>query len=309
MGQDLVLPVAVFPFQIVGEDHLRFIPAEQSHQTVHHLLLGEGVLVFFVIGGGDVREGAQDGGLPKPHDPGPVLRLVLADPLPGGGIEDGALPALFHGVERRDGAHEEHVVVGVHGHHQIVQLFRRGGPGMIVRDDAFPKGVEGAKVDLLLRHQGHGPGPFLHEHGVVDEEGGALLLEQGPGGVELLDAVGAGIVLKGHADRLHRDAVPPGDGYPLAGLQDLGGVQLLVGEPPGVGGGLEIGAQGAVPGQVFRLGAGRFDGIFPRILLGQGRPRHGRDGQHQRQQQDTSGQSFLHRDPFIAPTGNGPPPR
>ena len=152
VGQNHVLPVAVFSVEIVGKDHFGPILTEQAHQVADHVLLLKRVLMLLSVAGGYIGEGAQDGRLAQPHDPCSVAGLVLADPLPGGGVEDGAIPSLLHGVQGNYGAHEQHVVVGMHGHDQIVQLLRGGLPGMVTGDDAFPIGVQGTEVDLTLGH-------------------------------------------------------------------------------------------------------------------------------------------------------------
>ena len=322
VGQKLMLPMAVLPVEIVGEDHLGPILTEQAHQVFDHVLLGKGVLELGVVGGGDVREGAQDGGVPEPHDPGPVAGLVLADPLPGGGIEDGALPALVHGVQGDDGPHEQHVVVGVHGHDQIVQLLGDAFPGMVVGDGARPVGVQGAEGKGALRQQGHGPGLLRHEHGMVHVGGPFLVQDQVAGPIELLHPVSVGIVVEGQKHGLHRHVVRPGQGDPLAGGELLLGGQLPVGDPPGVSLRLQIRAHGAAAGQVL-CGGLRLDGIGIGFLLGAG-GQAGPAQKEQRQGQETGDQMSFHSvtvpakhapmrrpSPGSAPVGPAPcpPPR
>ncbi len=286
MGQELMLPVAVLAVEIVGKDHLGLILPEQGHQILDHVLLLEGVLILFPVPLRDVREGAQDGLVPKAHDPGPVAGFVLADTLPGGGVGDGPFPALVHPVEGHDGAHEQHVIVGVHGHDQIVQLLRHGSPGVIVGDGPLAVGIEGAENDLTVRENGDGPGPLLQEHGVVDIVGPDLLLEQSAGFVELLDAIGLGIVLEGQVHGLHRHVLPPGQGHPLPGLQHLRGEQLRVGDPPGIGRGLQVRGHLAAAGQVLG-GRLRFDGIGAGVPFGRGGPQgNAREQQDQYEQKD-----------------------
>ena len=274
LGHHLVLVVAVFAVQVLGDDHLRLVAADAGHQQAQDVVLaapeGDGLLDgahLLVLQVDEVRI------VRHAHLPQGVQRLVAAVAVTVGHVDHHGGLFQRRGVVRDGAAQEDQLVVLVGGHHHQIGLVHRRLPLLHVPGQS-PGAVDLQIADLLVR----AVQPDLDVPGFRQQGQHGVDIREGGGLVPLLEHVHVPVVLD---QVVVRGVVEPLDADPPRHLV-LGELDAHIGAPVGEGPG---GADAAVE-HVALVALGHLEGTLLRDVRGLPRrlgPGAQRPGNHQAQ--------------------------
>ena len=258
VGRYHVLPVAVFPLQILGHHHQGLDLPVQPDQGKRDLLRFEGGLLALRLGPMDVREPQEVGEGVHPRRPDAVDGLVDPAHAGGGHVGEGARISLLRHIDGIYRTQEDPFVVGMGGDDQQI---RPGHGGFGLREAVGqPAGAQDGELadaeGLLPSGDVHAAAPFLQRHGAAKAVGIHIQgEEQGPLPVELLQGHPGRLGLKAEEQDVH-GPVPLGpDMQNVLGTIGVVGHQLAVVGVQGVDFRVVF-REGIVPGDLFRLGLG-----------------------------------------------------
>ena len=160
-----MLPVAVLSLQILGKDHQGPILPQEPDDGPGDDLRSEpgGALLDPVVV--YVPKAQEQRVVPHAHGPGAHEGLMDPHPAGIGHVGHGARVTPLLAVNRGDGAHEDHIVVGMGGNDEIIEMIRRFEP---VHGEGFRQDALGIESDprhrhaLSIRQEGDSARAFLH---------------------------------------------------------------------------------------------------------------------------------------------------